>query len=154
MEIIKYDENSSPRFKIIKRHVAVLKWIKSVQTPFPLCFNDYIYHEGNISKMPDFDVFSLLECPKRKIRSHGIRKTGNYKSKNRADKRANTTLNCLSKVLRDHGRHSTFSFLSSLPISVLRTLAKEAINFYDSTNELYEAALLTRCYTQLTSILK
>ena len=43
---------------------------------FPLGFNDNIYHEGNISKMPDFDVFSLLEIRKRKSRSHGIRKKG------------------------------------------------------------------------------
>ena len=28
---------------------------------FPLGFNDNIYHEGNISKMPDFDAFSLLD---------------------------------------------------------------------------------------------
>ena len=27
---------------------------------FPLGFNDNIYHEGNISKMPDFDVFFLI----------------------------------------------------------------------------------------------
>ena len=26
---------------------------------------------GNISKMPDFDVFSLLEIRKRKCKSHG-----------------------------------------------------------------------------------
>ena len=28
-----------------------------MQLPFPLGFNDNIYHEGNISKMPDFDFF-------------------------------------------------------------------------------------------------
>ena len=37
------------------------------------------------------------------------------------------------------------SFLSSLPISVLRTLETEANKFYDSTNQLNEAALQTRC---------
>ena len=76
MEIITYDENSTHRFKIIKRHETELMWIKLLQTPFPLGFNDNIYHEGNISKMPDFDVSSLLECRKRKTRSHmsGIRK--------------------------------------------------------------------------------
>ena len=36
-----------------------------------------IYHEGYISKKPDFDDFSLLECKKRKIRSHGKRKIVN-----------------------------------------------------------------------------
>ena len=47
-------------FKTIVRHEFELKWIKRLQTPFPLGFNDNNYHEGNISKMPDFDDFSLL----------------------------------------------------------------------------------------------
>ena len=111
MEIITHYEHSSSRFKIIKRHETELKWIQLLQTPFPLGFNDNIYLEGNISKMPDFDVFSLLECRKRKTRSHAIMKNGNYKGKDRADERANTTLNCLSKVLKDHVRHSMLSFL-------------------------------------------
>ena len=51
--------------------------------------------------MPDL---SLLECRKRKSGSHDIRKNGNYERKNRANKRANTMLKCLSKVLKDHGR--------------------------------------------------
>ena len=40
------------------------------------------------------------------------------------------------------------SYLSSLPISVLRSLDTEANKFYDRTNRLYNAALLIRCYTQ------
>ena len=99
VEKLTYDKNSSSRFKIIKRHETELKWIKLLQTPFPLGFNDNIYHEGNISKMPDFDVFSLLEIRKRKSRSHGIRKKGNGKRKKRAVKRSNTSLKDLSKVL-------------------------------------------------------
>ena len=35
--------------EIIKRHESELKWIKLLQTPFTLGFNDNIYHEGNIS---------------------------------------------------------------------------------------------------------
>ena len=69
------------RFKIIKRHETELKWIKLLQTPFPLGFNDTIYHECNISKMPDFDVFSLLEIRKRKSGSLGVREKGNGKRK-------------------------------------------------------------------------
>ena len=46
--------------KNIRRNETELKWIKIMQSHFPLDFNDNIYHEGNISKMPDFDVFSLL----------------------------------------------------------------------------------------------
>ena len=40
------------------------------------------------------------------------------------------------------------SFLSSLPIPVLRILDIEANRFYDTNHQMYEAALLIRCYTQ------
>ena len=92
--------------------------------------------------MPDFDVFSLLEIRKHKSRSNGISKKGYGKRKKRAVKRSNTSLKDLSKVLEDHGRHSMLSFLSSLPISVLRILDTEANKFYDRNHQLYDAALL------------
>ena len=41
-----------------------------------------------------------------------------------------------------------FLFLSSLPIPVLHILDIEAYRFYDRNLQMYEAALLTRCYTQ------
>ena len=40
------------------------------------------------------------------------------------------------------------SLLSSLPIPVLRILDIEANKFYDRNHRIYDAALLTRCYTQ------
>ena len=61
VEKLIYDENSSVRFNTIKRLETELKWIKLLQSASPesaLVFNDNIYQEGNISKMPDFDVFS------------------------------------------------------------------------------------------------
>ena len=95
-----HDENSSVRFKNIKQFETELKWIKLLQTPFPLGFNDNIYHEGNISKMPDFDVLTLSESRKRKSRSHGIRKKGNDKRKRCATMKLNTSLNDLTVKLR------------------------------------------------------
>ena len=145
---ITYDANSTSRFKIIKIHETELKWIKHLQTPYPLGFNDNIYHEGNLSKMPDFDVFSLLEFRKRTARSHGIKKNGNCKRKSHVQKLANCTLRDLATKLDVHGRHCMLSYLSSLPISVLRSLDTEANKFYDRTNRSYDAALLTRCCTQ------
>ena len=150
VEKISYDENSSVRFKNIKRFETELKWIKLLQTPFPLGFNDNIYHEGNISKMPDFDVLILSESRKRKSRSHGIRKKGNDKRKRCGAMKLNTSLNDLPVKLSIHGRHSMLSYLSSLPIAVLRSLETEANRFYDRNHQLYDAALLTRCYTQHT----
>ena len=70
--------------------------------------------------------FSVLECKKRKSRSHGKRKNGNIKRKICTEKRLNTSLKDLSLALTNHGRHGLFSFLSSLPISVLRNLELEA----------------------------
>ena len=56
VEKIIYDPNSSSKLKNIKQQANELKWINYLQLPFPLVFNDNIYHEGNISKMPDFYV--------------------------------------------------------------------------------------------------
>ena len=76
-----YKSNSTERFKTILRHELELKWIKRLQIPFPLGFNVNIYHEGNISKMLDFDVCSLLDIKNCNKRSHGKRKNGNFKRK-------------------------------------------------------------------------
>ena len=40
------------------------------------------------------------------------------------------------------------SYPSSLPIAALRSLDTEANRFYDRKHQMYDAALLTRCYTQ------
>ena len=72
--------------------------------------------------MPDFDVFSLLEFRKRTARSHGIKKNGNCKRKSRVQKLTNCTLRDLATKLDVHGRHCILSYLSLLPISVLRNL--------------------------------
>ena len=96
-----------------------------------------------------FDVFfSLLDFRKRTARSHGIKKNENCKRKSRVQKSADCILRELTTKVDVHGRHCMFSYLSSLPISVLRSLDTEACKFYDRTIRLYYAALLTRCYTQ------
>ena len=72
------------------------KWINVLQSPFLLGFNDNIYQEGTISQMSYFDVLSLLECKKRKSRSHTKRINGNFKRKIRTEKRINTSLKDIS----------------------------------------------------------
>ena len=80
-----------------------------MQSPIPLEFNDNIYHDDNIPKMPDFDgFFSVLECKKRKSISHGKRKNGKFKHKICTEKRLNTSLKDLSIALNDHGLHDLF----------------------------------------------
>ena len=90
----------------------------------------------------------MLEFLKRTARSYGIKKNGNCERKSRVQKLANCTLRDLAAKLDVHGRHCMLSYLSSLPISILHSLDTEANKFYDRTNRLYDAALLTRCYTQ------
>ena len=93
--------------------------------------------------MPNLDVFSLLEFRERTARSHGIKTNGNYKRKSQVQKLANCTLRDLATKLDVHGRHCMLSYLSSSPISDLRSLDTEANKFYDRTSRLYDAALLT-----------
>ena len=54
----------------------------------------------------------------------------------------------LSEILKTLGRHLCFYFLSSLPVSVKRILYLAANKFYDMGQQLYDAALLARCYSQ------
>ena len=138
-----FNSNSTEKYKTIFRHETELKWIKSLQTPFPSGFNDNIYHQGNISKMSDFDVFSLLDIRSRNRRSRGKRKNGNLKRKHR--NKTFWTLD-LRKILKS-GLHQMLSKLSSLSIASLHKL-DEANKFYDRKHDLYHTALLTRCYTQ------
>ena len=60
--------------------------------------------------MLDFDVFSVLECKKRKSRSHGKRNNGNIKCKIYTEKCLNTSLKDLCLALTNHGWHGLFSF--------------------------------------------
>ena len=140
-----FNSNSTERYENIFRHETELRWIKSLQTPFPLGFNDNIYHEGNISKMPDFKVFSRLDILRRNRRSRGKRKNGNLKLRHK--NKTFWTLADLWKILKS-GRHQMLSKLSSLNINSLRKLDEKANKFYDRTHDLYHTALLTRCYTQ------
>ena len=49
--------------------------------------------------------FSVLECKKRKSRSHGKRKNGNIKYKSCTE---NTSLKDFSLALTSHGQHGLF----------------------------------------------
>ena len=61
--------------------------------------------------MPDFDVFSLLECKKRKSSSfHGKRKNGNIKRKICTEKCLNTSLKDFSIALNNHVWHVLLLF--------------------------------------------
>ena len=93
--------------------------------------------------MPDFDVFSLLDIKKRKRRLHGKRKNGNFKRKHKLI----LSLSELNILLKS-GRHQMLSRPSSLSISSLHKLDEQANKYYDRKHDLYEAAPLTRCYTQ------
>ena len=71
--------------------------------------------------------FSLLDISKRNNRSHGKRKNGNLKRKNKHV----LTLSELSIILKHSGRHMALSRLVTLSISSLRNLDIEANKFYD-----------------------
>ena len=51
-------------------------------------------------------------------------------------------------MLLNSGRHQMLSKLASLSICSICKLDDEANKFYDKKHDLYEAALLNRCYTQ------
>ena len=93
-------------------------------------------------------IFFCFGIYKKNVKVDGKRKTGNIKRQICTEERLNTSLKDLSIALNNHGLHCLFSFLSSLPTSVLRNLELEAYKLYDRANKLFKAALLIRCYVQ------
>ena len=70
-------------------------------------------------------------------------KNGNFKRKHK------TVLSLFYlNILLNSGRQQKLSKLASLSVSSLRKLDDEANKFYDRKHNLYDAALLTRCYAQ------
>ena len=92
-------------------------------------FQDYLILMG---------FFSLFDIRKRNNRSHGKSKNGNLKRKNKQV----LTLSELSIIFKHSSRHMALSRLVTLSISSLRNLD------IDRAHRLYDAAILTRCYTQ------
>ena len=61
VEKIIYDPNSSTRLKNIKRHETELKWIKFLQSPFPLGFKYFTDRSKAVLLLWIFYVF-VLSC--------------------------------------------------------------------------------------------
>ena len=80
------------------------------------------------------------------------RKNGNIKRQICTEKRLNTSLKDPSKALINHGGHGFFSFLSSLPISVLRNLELEANDFTTFLLDNIFIQFGTKLYRQVVGI--
>ena len=115
----------------------------SVYKPFFLLDLMIIFTMKEIFLKCRISMFFLLDIKKRKKPSHGKRIYGNFKRKHK------TVLTLFDlNILLNFGRQQMISKLALLSISSLRKLDNEANKFYDRKDDLYEAALLTRCYTQ------
>ena len=106
-----------------RRLSAELNWIKRLQTPYPLGLNDQIYQQGNISSVrSNINVFSLKPDVRRKRRSHGVRRNGLSRRK----QRLNRSLDDLLRIAKNNGRHELLHALSSIPVSRLKPILDEA----------------------------
>ena len=144
VELLTFNNADSNSFKIKARHIAELKWIKRLQTPFPLGLNDNIYQQGNISKDPSIDIFDICSIRKRKSRSHGSRKNHNIKRKSRQV----LSLSALNLILNRSGRHTMLSVLTSLSLYSLNRLDDEADKIVVRQHPMYNIASLVQSYTQ------
>ena len=106
-----------------RRLSAELNWIKRLQTPYPLGLNAQIYQQGNISSVrSNINVFSLKPDVCRKRRSHGVRRNGLSRRK----QRLNRSLDDLLRIENNNGRHELLHALCSIPVSRLKPILDEA----------------------------
>ena len=95
----------------------------SLQTPYPLGLNDQIYQQGNISSIrSNINIFSLKPEVRRKRRSHGVRRNGLSRRK----QRLNRSLDDLLRIAKNNGRQELLHALSSIPVSRLKSILDEA----------------------------
>jgi hypothetical protein len=134
------NDSDSYKNKFIKERE--LYWIKTLKTPFPLGLNDNIFHVGNLSRLPNFDIFTLFNRKLRNKRSHGKRKNNNVRRRNRK----NLTLADCHKIFTNSGRHTLLSTLSNLPVTTLRNLEEESDMIFFRTNPLYEVCNIIQIY--------
>ena len=111
--------------KKVKKELLLVEyeWIRKLQTPYPLGFNDKIHKMGNISSHPDFNSFSIKPDKKRKLRSHGKRKNKNFKRHNRTTR----SLDDILIITKNNGRHELLSALVQLSICNLKTVLDDAL---------------------------
>ena len=88
--------------------------------------------------------FFLLNIHKCNNRSEGKLKNGNLKRKTKHV----LNISELTIILKYSGQNMALSRLVTLSISSLRNLDIKANKFYDRAHRLYDAALLTQCYSQ------
>ena len=120
-----------------------LFWIKCLQTPYPLGLNDNIHTLGNISQRHNsIDIFNLFNFRKRNNRSHGIKKNGNVKRRNRKY----LTVQQCHKILVSSGKHRLLSSLNNLSIKSLKHLNEEADKIIIRANPLYTTASIIDSY--------
>ena len=123
VEILSKQPGDSKNDMKKRRLSAELNWIKRLQTPYPLGLNDQIYQQGNISSVrSNINVFSLKPDVRRKLRSHGVRRNGLSRRK----QRLNRSLDDLLRIAKNNGRHELLHALSSIPVSRLKPILDEA----------------------------
>ena len=143
IEHLTFDNSCSKSFKSQARYLNELKWIKNLQTAYPLGLNDNIYKVGNISTDPKIDVFSILSITNRKRRSHGFRKNHNFKRK----RYSCITIADLNIIFKQSGRHSLLTKLCSLSFSNLYSIHQETDKYVCRTQSFYEVSSIISSFT-------
>ena len=103
--------------------IKVFACVLVITDAIPLGLNDQIYQQGNISFVrSNINVFSLKPDVRRKRRSHGVRRNGLSRRK----QRLNRFLDDLLRIANNNGRHELLYALSSILVSRLKPTLDDA----------------------------
>lgn len=146
LEIIEKLPDQSKREFIRSRRECELKWIKKLQTAYPLGLNDNIMGQGNISQRASINIMNISSPKLRHRRSHGRRQNYNIRHK----KKTNITVKDLYIIFKNNGRHGLFTRLCSIPITNLYKISLEC-DTMSFNSPLYECSKIIDafCYHRL-----
>ena len=101
-----------------------LKWIKKLQTVYPLGLNDNVMGVGNVSRLTNFDIMEISSKKSRNNRSHGRRINRNKRKFHRVF----VSLSDLLNIFKNNGRHKlNLCKLSTVPAQGLHDIYTDCL---------------------------
>ena len=118
-----------------------LKWIKKLQTVYPLGLNDNVMGVGNVSRLTNFNIMEISSKKSRNNRSHGRRINRNKRKFHRVF----VTLSDLLNIFKNNGRHKLLCKLSTIPAQRLHNVYTDCLSI-SHTSPKYELSLIISAF--------
>ena len=141
LEIVHRLKDQSHKQHERSRLDSELKWIKQLQTVYPLGLNDNVMGVGNVSKLTNINIMEISSKKSRNNRPHGRRINRNKRKFHRVF----VSLSDLLNIFKNNGRHKLLCKLSTIPAQRLHNIYTDCLTI-SHTSPKYELSLIISAF--------